>query len=114
LALTEKPLPGGEPVTVAVRPESLTLSSDPVPGMNSVEAQVDIGLFVGESVDYHVQMGDLLIRVKGSARSRFRRHDKVYVGIPPEDCTVIAEDGVSSAPLAVDVEGEADSLEQTV
>jgi hypothetical protein len=38
----------------------------------------------------------------------------VYVGIPPEDCTVIAEDGVTSAPLAVDVEGDSDSLEQTV
>jgi len=111
---TDQALTVGEPVTIAVRPESLTLSSDPVPGMNSIEAQVDIGLFVGESVDYHVQMGDLLIRVKGTARSRFRRHDKVYVGIPPEDCTVIAEDGATSAPLAVNVEGEADSLEQTV
>ena len=105
-ALTHKQtLTVGEPVTIAVRPESLSLSSDPVPGTNSIEAQVDIGLFVGESVDYHVQMGDLLIRVKGSARSRFRRHDKVYVGIPPEDCTVIAEDGATSAPLAVNVVG---------
>jgi iron(III) transport system ATP-binding protein len=111
---TEQALTVGEPVTVAVRPESLTLSSDPVAGMNSVEAQVDIGLFVGESVDYHLQIGDLLIRAKGSARSRFRRRDKVFVGIPPEDCTVIAEDGAASAPFAVDVEGESDSLEQTV
>ncbi len=111
---TEQALTVREPVTVAVRPESLTLSTDPVPGMNSIEAQIDIGLFVGESVDYHVQIGDLLVRAKGSARTRFRRHDKVYVGIPPEDCTVIAEDGVAAARLTLDIGGEADSVEQIV
>jgi iron(III) transport system ATP-binding protein len=111
---TDLALTVGSPVTVAVRPESLTLSSDPVPGMNSIETQVDIGLFVGESVDYHLVVGDLLIRAKGSARTHFRRHDKVFVGIPPEDCTVIAEDGVASSRGVEHVEGESDSVGQTV
>jgi len=111
---TDQPLVVGEPVTVAVRPEALTLSTDPVPGTNSIEAQVDLGLFVGESVDYHVQMGDLLIRVKGSPRTHFRRHEKVYVGIPPEDCTVIAADEVKGVPTSTVEEGEVDSVGQTV
>lgn len=111
---SEQELTVGSPVTIAVRPESLTLSSDPVPGVNSVEAQVDIGLFVGESVDYHLEIGGLLIRAKGDARSRFRRRDKIFVGIPPEDCTVITEDGATSSRAVDHIEGENDSVGQPV
>jgi iron(III) transport system ATP-binding protein len=111
---TDQTLVKGEPVTVAVRPESLTLSTEPVLGMNSIEGTVDIGLFVGEAVDYHVRVGELLVRVKGSPRTHFRRHDKVYIGIPPEDCAVIAADTPLAAATSQAVEGEVDSVGQVV
>jgi iron(III) transport system ATP-binding protein len=103
---TDRPLQVGEPVTVAIRPEAMSISPTPIVGMNSIEAQIDIGLFVGESVDYHVQMGDLLVQVKGPARSAFRRRDKVFVGIPPEECTVIPMDAPEAARGALSIEGE--------
>ena len=81
----------GERVLLTVRPEAMSLSTEPHPEPNSVPGVIDIGLFVGEAVDYHVRIGDDLIRVKGDPKSRFRRHDKVHVRIPPSECVVIQQ-----------------------
>jgi iron(III) transport system ATP-binding protein len=91
IAKTDKDLAPGELVTLAVRPEAMrvTEQQDNNPLTNSVAAVVDIGLFIGEAVDYHIYVGDELIRVKGSPHSRFRRHDKVFIEIPPEECVLV-------------------------
>jgi iron(III) transport system ATP-binding protein len=87
----------GDPVTVAIRPEAMQVSADPFSGPNNIEGVVDIGLFVGDAVDYHVHVGDELLRVKGSPRSHHRRRDKVYIDVPPEECVLIrrADEGES-------------------
>jgi ABC-type Fe3+/spermidine/putrescine transport system ATPase subunit len=92
-------------VTVAIRPEAMTVSADPDPGVNNVEGVVDIGLFLGEAVDYHIEVGDERIRVKGHPRSRFRRREKVYIGIPPAECVLIPR---RDEPAAMAVEEPAD------
>jgi iron(III) transport system ATP-binding protein len=81
----------GDPVTVAIRPEAIKVAEQKNldPNMNSIEAVVDIGLFIGEAVDYHIHVGDELVRVKGDPHSRHRRRDKVYLDIPPWECVVI-------------------------
>jgi len=94
------PLSVGDRVTVAIRPEAMSLSADPFPGPNNLEAVVDIGLFVGDAVDYHLQIGEAPLRVKGHPRTHFRRRDKVYVDIPPSECVLIRQ--------AVADEGEAE------
>jgi iron(III) transport system ATP-binding protein len=80
----------GEQVMVTVRPESITLTEERGTGANAIEGVVDIGMFIGEAVDYHVRIGDdELVRVKGGPRTRFRRHDKVWLDIPPGECVII-------------------------
>jgi iron(III) transport system ATP-binding protein len=79
----------GEQVVVAVRPEAIKIKSEYNPDTNSVKGEVDIGLFVGEAVDYHVHVGDELVKVKGDPHSRFRRRDQVFLEIPPSECVLI-------------------------
>ncbi|MCW2646265.1 MAG: iron(III) transport system ATP-binding protein [Pseudonocardiales bacterium] len=90
----------GDLVTVAIRPEAMRVSSDPFPGPNNLEAIVDIGLFVGDAVDYHVHVGDELLRVKGSPRSHYRRRDKVFIDVPPAECVLILRADEGPAELA--------------
>ncbi|MDT4894287.1 MAG: iron(III) transport system ATP-binding protein [Pseudonocardiales bacterium] len=90
----------GELVTIAIRPEAMRLSSDPFEGTNNIEAVVDIGLFVGDAVDYDVHVGDELLRVKGSPHTRFRRRDKVFVDVPPSECVLIRRAEEGEAELA--------------
>jgi len=82
----------GENIAAAVRPECIKIAQEPDPAMNNIDGQVDIGLFVGEAVDYHVVVGDEIVRVKGDPRSRFRRRDKVFLEIDPHDCVLIRPD----------------------
>jgi iron(III) transport system ATP-binding protein len=82
----------GQLIAAAVRPECIRVAQRPDPAMNNIEGQVDIGLFVGEAVDYHVLVGDEMVRVKGDPRSRFRRRDKVFLEIDPQHCVLIPPD----------------------
>jgi iron(III) transport system ATP-binding protein len=90
----------GELVTIAVRPEAMRLSSDPFADTNNIEGVIDIGLFIGDAVDYDVHVGDELLRVKGSPHTRFRRRDKVFIDIPPSECVLIRRADEAEADLA--------------
>ena len=106
---TDEPPAVGSTATAAVRPESIRVCERESPGMNNIAGTVEIGLFVGEAVDYHVVVGDEIVRVKGDPHSSFRRRDKVFLEISPSDCVLIPPDmvvaGASSAlPRENDVE----------
>jgi iron(III) transport system ATP-binding protein len=90
----------GDLISLAIRPEAMQLSTEPFPGPNNLEGVVDIGLFVGDAVDYHVHVGGELLRVKGSPHSRYRRRDKVFVDVPPAECVLIRRADESAAELA--------------
>lgn len=93
ICTSDLPLALGATVTVAVRPESLILSDEPIPGRCNLMAEVELGLFVGEAVDYHLRVGDLPLRAKAGPRTYFRRRDKVYVAIAPDECVVLPRSG---------------------
>ncbi len=95
MCATDSPPAVGEHVAAAVRPECIRVCEQPNPAMNNIEGQIDIGLFVGEAVDYHVEVGGEIVRVKGDPKTRFRRHDKVFLEIDPVDCVLIRPDGVA-------------------
>ncbi len=99
----------GSAATAAVRPESIRVCERETPGMNNIAGTVEIGLFIGEAVDYHVVVGDELVRVKGDPHSRFRRRDPVFLEISPSDCVLIPPDravGATPAPVGSPVEPE--------
>jgi iron(III) transport system ATP-binding protein len=101
LCRTSTPLPAGSRATMAVRPEAISISAEEnhSPEVNSVQGVVDVGLFVGDAVDYHVYVGEQLTRVKGNPYSRFRRRDTVFLDFLPEECILIpaAESDVDAA-----------------
>jgi iron(III) transport system ATP-binding protein len=94
-------------VLVAIRPESLTISDARIPGMNSFACTVDLGLFVGDAVDYRVVarestgIGDAsqVVRGRGDARHQFEAGERVYANVSAQDCVLLPARG-----------GESDSL----
>jgi len=99
---TNTQLPPGSAATMAVRPEAISISAEQNsrPDVNSVQGVVDVGLFVGEAVDYHVYVGEQLTRVKGNPYSRFRRRDTVFLDFSPDECVLLpaADSAVEAAP----------------
>jgi iron(III) transport system ATP-binding protein len=79
-------------VTVAVRPEALTLlSADDasINGTNTWEASVHAVAFLGDHYEYDVNAGPLALTVQSSRRVDGAR---VKVHIPPDACAVVAAD----------------------
>jgi iron(III) transport system ATP-binding protein len=84
-------------VLVAIRPESLTISNERASGANSFPVTVDLGLFVGEAVDYRVLPGhgrDALgtapvLRARGDARREFTAGEQVYATVAVRDCVLL-------------------------
>jgi iron(III) transport system ATP-binding protein len=64
-------------VTIAVRPENITLSKDngTMPGMLTHR------FYLGDSVDYRVQVGEEVVRVivKGADLKQFKDGEKVFL-----------------------------------
>jgi len=67
LMRTDDPLPAaGAPVTVAVRPERMTVrleGDDSGAEHNEIGAQVEAAIFAGNSLTYHLKRGEMPIRV---------------------------------------------------
>jgi iron(III) transport system ATP-binding protein len=87
------PVDGKRPadgVVVAIRPEDVVvhradLHDEGWPhGSNVFGGEVQIGLFGGTSVDYHVQLEGALIHARAASRSKMERGDRVNVELPPD------------------------------
>jgi iron(III) transport system ATP-binding protein len=76
-------------VTVAVRPEAVTLLSaadTSVNGTNTWDADVRTVAFLGDHYEYEVSAGDLALTVQSS---RLVTGDRIKVQIPPDACAVV-------------------------
>jgi iron(III) transport system ATP-binding protein len=79
-------------VTVAVRPEALTLlaaDDGSTNGTNTWEASVHTVAFLGDHYEYDVNVGPLALTVQSARRVD---GDRVKVHIPPDACAVVADD----------------------
>jgi len=85
------PLPSGARVTVSIRPHDVVIG-EARPGANSVRGTVRRASFLGDGVDYHVQVADsdLVLRVAGSATPRRREGETVGLSIDPSACVALA------------------------
>jgi iron(III) transport system ATP-binding protein len=79
----------GDSVSLALRPESVVVGDRPTDAENSFAGVVELSLFVGDSVDYRVQVGDRLVRAKGSARTQFQSGARVTLSVGASDCVVL-------------------------
>ncbi|MCW2876036.1 MAG: iron transporter ATPase [Sphaerisporangium sp.] len=79
----------GASCSVLIRPESILMHhSDTADRENVFAGRVDLGLFIGESVEHEVAVGPIELKVKVPTSVRFRREDKAYIEIPSANCVV--------------------------
>jgi iron(III) transport system ATP-binding protein len=111
IAESDRAVAPGDPVTVAVRPESFRMSDVPVGEVNVFAGVIDDGLFVGNAIDYDVDVAGQVVRVKGSPRDRFPLRSEVFLSVDPQDCVLIpaaqssSDEGHGSAYRAGDAGG---------
>jgi iron(III) transport system ATP-binding protein len=100
----------GESVMVSIRPEDVIVhrgelhAGDTGFTVNRVPGVVEIGLFVGISVEYHVRIGDEVIQARVSSRIDLQPGDSTKVELPPDAIHVFRLGGAraraATAPTA--------------
>ncbi len=103
-------LPAGASVAIAVRHEAARMAEADAPTQpNSVTGTVSQIMFLGETVQYHVELGDgfeFLARAAGSFGA-MKRQAKVQLILPARDCVVLSEEyGVATHADAFSDEDE--------
>jgi iron(III) transport system ATP-binding protein len=89
----------GSPVTVGFRPESVTLSvGDPAGLDNLLKGKVLATSFIGDTIEYQLDLGEQRLRAKGGPFSEFAEGDTVFARIPPERCYILG--GLGAADRA--------------
>jgi iron(III) transport system ATP-binding protein len=80
----------GQSVLVSARPEDLVLSERPPgDGLNVLSGKIAHRVFLGEVVDYLVDIGDGEIRVRAKPELDFRIGQPVHLGVPPQKCVAL-------------------------
>jgi iron(III) transport system ATP-binding protein len=84
-----EPLAVDEIVTVSLRPEDIELSESPRDGANSWEGTVYQKVFLGESVDFQVAIGEHHVQSRAHPSLRTRIEEKIYLRADPEKCVAL-------------------------
>jgi iron(III) transport system ATP-binding protein len=80
----------GESVMVSIRPEDVIVhrgdrhATSPAPSVNFLAGTVEIGLFVGISVEYHLRIEGEVIQARVSSRIDLQPGDATRVELPPD------------------------------
>jgi ABC-type Fe3+/spermidine/putrescine transport system ATPase subunit len=64
--------------TLALRPEDIELLPESAAGL---EAEVEVGIFLGNVIDYRIRIGDTRLRVQSTVTTMFKPGDKVRVKV---------------------------------
>jgi iron(III) transport system ATP-binding protein len=82
-------------LTLAVRPEHITLKHDAsvsVPEANLLEGEVVRAAYLGDVIDYRIQVGSWVLRVHAGTDTYLPPEEKVQLIIPAEQITLIPTD----------------------
>ncbi len=97
----------GESVMLSIRPEDVIVhrgerhAESPATRPNTMEASVEIGLFVGISVEYHLRVGDESIQARVSSRIDLKPGDATKVELPPDAIHVFRLGGMRARATPV-------------
>jgi len=90
----------GAAVTISIRPHQIALAlaetaARPAPGANALGGTVRRASYLGDTVDYQVELdgSGLLLRVTGAAPPRARPGERVSLEIAPSACVPLLERG---------------------
>jgi len=87
--LATDPLATDEIVTISVRPEDIELSEQKNDGPNVWEGTVYQKIFLGESVDFVVTVGEHQLQCKAHPSLRTRVEEAIYLRADPEKCVAL-------------------------
>jgi iron(III) transport system ATP-binding protein len=78
-----------EIVTICVRPEDIELTETKQDGENAWQGTVYQKVFLGESVDFVVTIGDYQLQCKAHPTLRTRVDEAIYLRMDPEKCVAL-------------------------
>src|SRR3954471_16510198 len=84
-----EPLAAGEKVVVSVRPEDVHLSEARPDGENVWQGMVDQKVFLGESVDFQVMVGERRVQARAHPSLRTRVGEPIFLRVEPEKCVAL-------------------------
>jgi len=77
----------GQKVVVTARPEDLMLySAAPGAGLNALTGTVSGRIFLGDVIDYVVDVGDAELRIRARPEHSFHVRQSVHIGVAPQKC----------------------------
>ena len=76
--------------SIAIRPESITVSNTDTEQANSLRGRITAASFLGGSVRYDIAVGTLCLRAIGPAESMLAPGAEVSLTIPPRSAVVVA------------------------
>ena len=88
-ALALDSLETGDKVVVSVRPEDVHLSEARPDGENVWQGTVDQKVFLGESVDFQVMVGERRVQSRAHPSLRTPVGDPIYLRVEPEKCVAL-------------------------
>ncbi len=89
----------GDPVIVAIRPEAIRFASaaDAPDGTNQLKGVVSEAAFLGNIVDYQIDVGGgLMLRVQGDRRDFRQAGTAVVLTVPVADCVLMSNETEST------------------
>ncbi len=81
----------GMPVVVSVRPEDLRLSEQATRGDNVLQGTVHTKVFLGESVDFEVKVGERVLLSRAHPSLGTRVGHPIYLSLDAEKCIALRE-----------------------
>ena len=81
--------PAAGEVAVAIRPEAIDLGPEPAAGCNAVPCRVTARSFLGDAVDYTVDLGGATLRARLAPGKEFSIGQTLHANVLPADCLVL-------------------------
>jgi iron(III) transport system ATP-binding protein len=100
--LSVDPLKVGDAVALSVRPEDIELSESRPDGPNVCTGTVSAKVFLGDTVDFQVAVGDTLLLATAHPTLRTPIGDPIFLRVSTEKCIALAADGGHGGAVGVD------------
>jgi iron(III) transport system ATP-binding protein len=86
------PLKPGDGVAVSIRPEDIELSEERLQGSNVCTATVSLKVFLGDTVDFQVMIGEQALLAAAHPSLRTPVGGSIYLRISSEKCVALSND----------------------
>src|SRR3954468_11980941 len=99
-ALFSRAVAPGQAVMVSVRPEDIVFERNPAGGTNLLQGSISNRIFLGEVIDYLVDVKARELRVRAKPEFDFRIGEAVHLRLPEEKCVGLPREAAAEAQLA--------------